>query len=573
MGDRWRVEQAGTGETFASPIRSDGVDRSGPAAASVGVLRGAATFRRPRDRGSVADMLFDHRSRSSAFACVLGLFVAAAVGMSTANAADRPNVLFIISDDLNCHLGCYGHDRVESPNIDRLAATGRRFTRAYCQVPLCSPSRTSMLTGQTPSFTGIRLNPGAGRFSHEYARARDFRQTRPDLVTLPQLFREAGYFSARVGKLFHYGVPGQIGTSGQDDAASWDFVVNPAGRDKAEEHLIFSLVPGAYGGTLSWLAQDGTDDEQTDGLAATAALSLLRQRAPGKGTGKQAEHEGKPFFLAVGFYRPHTPYVAPKPYFDRYDLAATPLPAHSSDDAAHRPAAAYQSGQKITESMSDEQRREAIRAYHASVTFMDAQVGRLLDGLDELGLAENTIVVFTSDHGYHLYDHNLWQKRSLFENSARVPLIVRTPNASQPGVASDSLVELIDLYPTLADLAGLQPPEGLAGDSLRPILDDPAASVQDAAFTEIHFNFRKHGYSVRTDRYRYSYWTEGLLPDRADDPAEAAKEVAATLFDMQADPEERSNLIGDPASGEIIQRLRRQIDGYLDVAGPATLVE
>ena len=468
-------------------------------------------------------------------------------------ADDRPNVLFLIADDLNCDLGCYGHETVESPHIDALAASGRRFERAYCQVPLCSPSRTSMLTGLTPSHNGIRLNPGSGRFSHEYVRANHFRDQNPDLVTLPQAFRNAGYFVARIGKLYHYGVPGQIGTSGLDDPESWDFVVNPAGRDKIDEHKVFSLIPGYYGGTLSWLATDGTDEEQTDGLAATAAISILERRPPGKGVGRGGDYEGKPFFLACGFYRPHTPYVAPRAYFDRYDVNAVPLPEHSGDDARQQPRAAYQSGQKVTEGMTDAQRREAIRAYHASVTFMDAQVGRIMDALDRLNLAKNTIVVFTSDHGYHLYDHNLWQKRSLFEASARVPLVIRAPEMNAPGESTDALAGLIDLYPTLAELAGIDAPDNLDGTSLVPVLDDPAASVKDAAFTEIHFSKTRSGYSVRTDRHRYAIWTDAK-----------GQMTGEALFDMQADPQERTNLADDPEMAAIREELKTRLEDYLD---------
>src|SRR5262249_13373709 len=214
------------------------------------------------------------------------------------------NVLFLIADDLNCDLHCYGHPHVESPNIDRLAARGVRFERSYCQFPLCSPSRSSFLTGRRPNETKVLQNPAGARFASDYRPSSHFRETLPDTVTLPQLFRKQGYFVGRVGKLYHYGVPGQIGTDGLDDKASWEYVVNPAGRDKAEENRIFTLIPGSYGGTLSWWATDGVDAEHTDGLSATAAVSLLEQ------------NRDKPFFLAVGFYRPHTPYVAPRKYFD-----------------------------------------------------------------------------------------------------------------------------------------------------------------------------------------------------------------------------------------------------------------
>lgn len=410
-----------------------------------------------------------------------------------------------------------------------------------------------MLTGRTPAATGITLNPGGARFSNEYVRKHDFRDSVPDTITLPQLFRQNDYFVARVGKLYHFGVPGQIGSSGQDDAQSWDYVFNPAGRDKAQENEVFSLVPGHYGGTLSWMAQDGTDLEQTDGLAATAALSLLQHRAPGKGAGKADAFRDKPFFLAVGFYRPHTPYVAPKSYFELHPAAMVQLPEHSQDDKRMQPQAAYQSGQKITESMTDSLRREAIAAYRASVSLMDAQVGRLLEGLEQLGLADNTIVVFTSDHGYHLYDHNLWQKRSLFEASARVPMLIRAPGVSDKGASTDSLASLIDLYPTLAELCGHDAPGYLDGSSLVPILKNPATTVQENAFTQIDFGNGRVGYSVRTHRYRYAKWLAG------------GQDAGEILFDLQGDPQEHNNLANAPEHAQVKDQLHQTLSQHFQL--------
>jgi arylsulfatase A-like enzyme len=457
----------------------------------------------------------------------------------TRAAADEPrteklNVLFLIADDLNCDLGCYGQ-KVETPNLDALAARGVRFERAYCQFPLCSPSRTSFLTGRRPNATQIHTNPRAGRFSTDYTGTPHFREFIPDTVTLPELFRAGGYFVARVGKLYHYGVPGQIGTSGLDDLKSWEYFVNPAGRDKAEEHRIFTLVPNSYGGTLSWLAADGADEEQTDGLSATAAVSLL------------AQHKERPFFLAVGFYRPHTPYVAPRKYFERYPTERITLPTLSAEDHSRTPKAAFASAKPEQETMSHEQRREAIGAYHASVTFMDAQVGRVLAALERLKLADKTIVVFTSDHGYHLYDHGLWQKMSLFENSARVPLIISVPGAKGNGRSTPALAELVDLYPTLADLCGLAPPDYLDGTSLRPVLEDPARSVKDAAFTQLRRG-NYDGYSIRTEKWRYTLWDDGRQGEQ--------------LYDMQADPSELKNLAADAAYAEVVSELRQRLRKY-----------
>jgi arylsulfatase A-like enzyme len=466
------------------------------------------------------------------------LVIAAGLACSPAWAEDgrKTNVLFLVSDDLNCDLGCYGHPQVQSPHIDKLAQRGVRFERAYCQYPLCSPSRTSFLTGRRPDETKIHTNAGAGRTPAAYDAHPHFRDFIPDTVTLPQLFRNNGYFVARVGKLYHYGVPGQIGTPGLDDPPSWNLIVNPAGRDKAEEHRIFTLVPGQYGGTLSWLAADGTDAEQTDGLVATAAISLL-----------EAHKEG-PFFLAVGFYRPHTPYVAPRSYFNGYPPGSIPLPELSADDKARTPAAAYQSAKRDQEDMTDDLRREAIQAYHASITFMDAQVGQVLEALDRLGLADNTVVAFTSDHGYHMYEHGLWQKMSLFENAARVPLIVSAPGAQGKGQSTPALAELVDVYPTLADLCGLAAPDYLDGVSLRPVLEDPSASVKDAAFTQVRRGQNKHAYSVRTAKWRYTLWNGGADGEQ--------------LYDMEADPGETRNLAGDPAHAATVAELKQRVRAY-----------
>lgn len=442
------------------------------------------------------------------------------------------NVLFLVADDLNCDIACYGEKQVRTPNIDALAASGTRFDRTYCQYPLCSPSRSSFLTGRRPNATKVLKNPGAGRFATDYTSASPhFREAIPDTVTMPQLFKQNGYQVARIGKLYHYGVPGQIGTPGLDDKASWEFVVNPAGRDKAEENKIFTLTPGSYGGTLSWLASEGTDLEQTDGLSATAAISLLEQ------------YKEKPFFLAVGFYRPHTPYVAPKKYFETTPASEFQLPALSADDKSRTPAAAYASAKKEQETMSDVQRQEAIQAYRASIAFMDAQVGRVVDALKKLGLAENTVIVFTSDHGYHMYEHGLWQKMSLFENSARVPLVIVDPAAKNKGQSSTALSELVDIYPTLADLCELKAPEYLDGKSLKAVLNDPAATVKDVAFTQC-----RQGYSIRTTQYRFTSWNGGKAGEQ--------------LFDLNADPHETKNLANDSQHEKLISELRARLQEY-----------
>lgn len=449
-----------------------------------------------------------------------------------AGANKKTNVLFLIADDLNCDLGCYGHRRVQSPNIDKLAARGVRFERTYCQFPLCSPSRSSFLTGRRPNVTKILTNTG-GDFGPDHPHFRDYI---PDTLTLPQLFRQSGYYVARVGKLYHYGVPTQIGTNGLDDPPSWQHVVNPRGRDKDEESKIFSLEPGKFGGTLSWLAADGADREQTDGIGAAAAVKLLEQ------------HKDEPFFLAVGFYRPHTPYVSPKKYFALYPPDDIELPKLSDDDRSRTPAAAYRSAKPEQGTMSDHQRREAMQAYWASISFMDAQVGQVVDALDRLGLAGNTVIVFTSDHGYHMYQHGLWQKMSLFENAARVPLIIAAPKAAGNGQSTAGLAELVDLYPTLADLCGLKAPDYLDGASQKPVLENPKRSAKKAAYTQIRRGPKVSGYSVRTDRWRYTAWNDGQNSEQ--------------LFDMRADPGELMNLAGDPKYADAKKELNELVTAY-----------
>lgn len=437
------------------------------------------------------------------------------------------NVLLIMSDDLNTDLGCYGHPFVRSPNIDRLAGRGVRFDMAYCQYPVCNPSRASMLTGLYPQQTGSLSN------------TINFRDKQPDVVTLPQMFREHGYHVARVGKIFHYGVPNDIGTDGMDDAASWDEVVNPRGRDKDEEDLIVSIAPNrSLGGTLSWWAADGADTEQTDGLGTDAAIRLLR------------ENKDRPFFLAVGFYRPHTPYVAPKKYFDLYPLDKIEPHRCPPDDRDDIPKAALADRQYQSE-MTDDTKCRVVQAYHASTSFMDAQVGRVVDELDRLGLSDNTIIVFVSDHGYHLGHHGLWQKKDLFEGGARVPMIVVDPRTRGKGRAAASPVEMLDIYPTLAEMCGLEPPAHLMGRSLVPVLRDTATSVRDSAYTVSHASVKQPqngppilGYTVRTPRYRYTEWG-----DKAEHGIE--------LYDYRTDPGEYTNLASDPAHLQTWTGLKR----------------
>jgi iduronate 2-sulfatase len=439
----------------------------------------------------------------------------------TRPAPRKPNVLFIVADDMNNALGCYGHPLVKSPNIDRLAARGVRFDRAYCQFPLCNPSRASFLTGRRPDTTKV------------YDNSTRFRQALGEVVTLPQLFQQHGYFVARVGKLYHYGVPGQIGTSGLDDEASWQQVVNPRGRDK--EAGVINLTPNIsnIGGALTLMVAQGTDAEQTDGKLADEVIRLLEQK------------KDDPFFIAAGFYRPHVPCVAPQNYFDLYPLDRIRLPADYATLSQDLPPIAF-AVKPASYGLEEAKLRQMIQAYYASVTFMDAQVGRVLDALERLKLAENTIIVFFGDHGWLLGEHGQWQKMSLFEESARVPLIIAAPGAKAKGKASGRTAELVDLYPTLTDLCGLPMPTGLEGRSLRPLLNNPRGSWEKAAFTQVTRGGQQKrvmGRSVRTERWRYSEWDEGRQ--------------GAELYDHDRDPRETRNLVKDPQYARTVAEMRQ----------------
>ncbi|MFM8549569.1 MAG: sulfatase [Verrucomicrobiota bacterium] len=468
----------------------------------------------------------------------------------TALAAPRKNVLLLVSDDCGARMGTYGGPAL-TPNIDALARTGVRFDRAYCQYALCNPSRTSFLTGLRPDTTGV------------YDNAKEFRKVIPDMVTMPQLFKNNGYSVARIGKLYHYGVPKEIGTDGLDDPQSWEKVWNPRGRDCDDEDKIFSIGVGAgssadkakgnmgqilvgsgnYGGTLSWLAADGTDAEQTDGKISAQAISFLQQK------------RSQPFFLAVGFFRPHTPYVAPKSYFRNYPKDKVELVPDPSADRASKPQVALSNTAVANYGMTEDTQRTAKQAYLASMTFMDTQFGLVLAELKRQGLDQNTVVVFISDHGYNLGEHGLWQKRSLYEDSARVPLIIRDPGNPANGRSTKRVAELVDLYPTVADLCDLTPDKRAQGKSLRPVLANPESVWSHAAYTQVDFGAinaggkkkaatpeRKVGRSVRTERYRYTEWNEGRL--------------GVELYDHDADPKELKNLAADPAYASIVSSLK-----------------
>lgn len=442
----------------------------------------------------------------------------------------KPNVLFIAADDLSCALGCYGDPIAKTPNLDRLAATGTCFLNAYNQLPLCNPTRASVMTGLRPDTIKV------------YDLDRHFRDEVPDAVTLSQQFMKHGWWAGRVGKIYHYNVPASIGTDGFDDPPSWQKTVNPKGRDKTDESLIFNAEPHRkISAALSWLAAEGRDEEQTDGMVATEAIKLMEEKRE------------EPFFLAAGFFRPHTPYVAPKKYFDMYPLEDLRLPYAPANDRDDIPTAAFAHNCPVPHYGLDELTcLQAMQAYYACVSLVDAQVGRMLDALDRLQLSDRTIVVFWSDHGYHLGEHDgIWQKRTLFEQGARAPLIIRNPSSKGNGQPCRRIVEFIDIYPTLTELVGIPAPQAVEGHSLVALLDDPLTRWDRFAITQVlrpadhRLDTAVMGRSIRTERWRYSDWAEG--------------KHGVELYDHFADPMEFENLALNPTrkNKSVMSRLRR----------------
>ena len=453
--------------------------------------------------------------------------------------SDKPfNVLFIASDDLTSAIGCYGDPIAVTPNLDRLSNMGVRFDNAYCQLPLCNPTRASLMTGLRPDTIKV------------YDLDVHFRDAVPNAVTLPQLFQANGYKAMRVGKIYHYGVPAQIGTNGLDDPASWNQVVNPKGRDTEEEHLITNLEPHRkISAALSWLASEGTDEEQTDGMIATEAIKLME------------ENKDRPFFLAAGFFRPHTPYVAPKKYWELYPIEKIKMPYAPKDDRGDIPKAAFAHNNPVPNyNLAIEDVLKAKQAYYATVSFVDAQLGRLLNALEDLGLADNTIVAFWSDHGYHLGEHNgIWQKRCLFEESASAPLIIYSPKQKGNGTASQQIVEFVDIYPTIAELCGLESPNEVEGKSLVPLLEKPTRKWKGEAYTQVlrpGDGLPVMGASIRTDRWRYTEWNEG--------------EQGIELYDHTIDPNEFNNLASKETHQKTIISLRAKLRATVNGQVPSS---
>ncbi len=482
-------------------------------------------------------------SRTVTVSVVLALGLHAIVaGLAIAedrdSAPNARNVLFIAVDDLRVELGCYGDTIVKSPHIDALARRGTLFTRAYCQQAVCNPSRASLLTGLRPETLGIWDLP-----TH-------FRQRFPDAVTLPQLFKRHGYLTQNIGKIFH----NWRQDDHRGDAPSWSVPAvmhyNSHGADRAK---VEGEPPPDAIDVPRCEMRDVPDEAYFDGRIAKLAVEALRA----------LEKKQQPFFLAVGFWKPHAPFNAPLKYWTMYERDDVQPPVNP-DPPSDVPAIAMHDGREINRGFKNRPGGRPTAAetlalrhgYYAATSYVDAQIGKVLDELDRLGLRERTIIVFWSDHGFHLGEHSLWAKTSNFELDARVPLIIATPD-HEPGQRTDALVELLDLYPTLADLCGLPAPEGLEGVSLRAVLEDPSRSVKRAAFTwhprpaypPGRSNPDVMGYSMRTDRHRYTEWRDfhtGTL-------------VAAELYDHATDPRETANLAGRDEHARTVAALARQL--------------
>ena len=441
---------------------------------------------------------------------------------------DKLNVLFIIADDLNCDIGGYGNKTVITPNIDKLIKKGIVFENTHCQYPLCGPSRASIMTGMYSDQTKITKN-------NVY-----LRNAVPDVITMGQRFRQQGYQSVRIGKIFHYDNPSAIGTSGTDDIHTWDQTINPYGRDKLEEYKINTLHPRRYGGTLSWLAAEGSDEEQTDGIGASEAINQLEKFA----------NNGQNFFLALGFYRPHTPYVAPKKYFDLYERSEIQIPNSGEEYLATLPLPAAKSvrAKKVQLNLEEDLAKEIKEAYYATTSFVDAQLGRVLEKLRQTGLDKNTIVVFTSDHGYHLGEHGHWQKQTLFENATRVPLIFSIPWTEKTIKRTNIPVELIDIYPTIMDLLEIKTPNHVVGKSLKPLMLNNSSTFGNSSLTKW-----RNGYSMRTEQYRITKWGEH-------------GELGYELYDHSKDDQELNNLANDTSKIKLLDSLKIIIDNRISEA-------
>lgn len=474
-----------------------------------------------------------HRSKRLAFVALLCACFTVSVFTSAqaAPAKQQYNVLFIISDDLtSTALSCYGNKVCQTPNIDRIAARGTRFTRAYCQGTYCGPSRASFMSGYYPHATGVLgyTNP---------------RPQIGDRAMWAEHFKNNGYYSARVSKIFHMGVPGGIekGDDGADDAACWTERFNSQGPEwmapgdgETLENNPDGKKPAVGGNTFVVVEADGDDLVHSDGRTAAKAVELI------------GKHKDETFWLGVGFVRPHVPFVAPRPYYEAFKpYSKHILPEKFPGDWDDIPTAGINYKTSKNMKMDIRRQKKAVGGYYASVAYMDAQVGKVLDALEKSGLEEKTIIIFTSDHGYHLGEHDFWAKVSLLDESSQVPLIISVPG-KKPAVCH-SFTELIDLFPTTASLCGLEVPARIQGKNISRMLDDPKHQVRDTAFS---VSGSRRGLLLRDDRYAYIQYAE-----------DASKGIE--LYDVKADPNQFTNLAVDERHAATVEKYKAKLAAKL----------
>jgi arylsulfatase A-like enzyme len=469
-------------------------------------------------------------------ATALALAVLSVRTVEAAAPAKKLNVLFFAVDDLRPELNCYGAEHIHSPNIDRIAKRGVAFNRAYCQQAVCSPSRSSLLTGTRPDTTKV------------YDLETHFRKALPDVVTLPELFKQNGYFVQGMGKIFHGGL---------DDPQSWSVKWTKPQTAHGAYGLDENNALGRTGSGKkrkeargpAYESSDVPDETFHDGALGTMAVEALGTIAK----------KDQPFWLGVGFIRPHLPFVAPKKYWDLYNaaeirLAPNPYPPKGAPDYALTSGGELRSyhGIPTTGPISEEQARQLKHGYYAAISYMDAQVGRVLDELERLGLADNTIVILWGDHGWKLGEHGSWCKHTNDENDTNSTLLISVPDMKTAGERTEALVEFVDIYPSLAELCALPLPSHLEGSSFAPVLDEPAREWKKAAFSQYPRSAdgkKLMGYSMRTDRYRFTRWVDRDDPEHVD---------SVELYDHQTDPQENVNIANDPQQKDVVEQLTRQ---------------
>lgn len=488
---------------------------------------------------------------------ILALSPLAMYGKAPAQTTDsRPNILFIAIDDMKPWLSAYGDSIAKTPGMDRLAARGTTFNNAYCQVALSGPTRSSLLTGLNPDHTGVWWLMGS------------FRKNNPDIVTMPEALKNNGYETVGVGKVYHPLTDKTV----RDDPQSWS---KPYVKTPGKTYALAN-------GRVATECADVPDNGYVDGVITEEAIKTMKELKDG----------GKPFFLGVGYKKPHLPFCAPKKYWDMYERDEMPV-AKFQDMAENGVEYAYHNSLEVkgysdippfesyidTQHLDIETQKRLIHAYYACISYVDAQVDKLLDALDENGLADNTVIVLFGDHGYHLGDHGLWNKMTNFEQATRVPLMISVPGMKK-GVKSDAMVEFLDIFPTIAELTSTPHPQQLDGKSLVPVLRNPKAKVKDYIMSQYSRTTTEDytiysdtdlegkadmleqdimGYAIRDKRYRFVQWTKGFKTYM---PFDKSKVIACELFDYENDPLETKNVANDPAYAGVVKRMEKELEKY-----------